>query len=134
MLALADATRVALQCIAGIAEEVPLPDRDIDVAFSAVYVNHMTTEKALPETAWVLRPGGRSATVEPWRAPLFRALPSFSIVQHGILGRYPMLAPEKFVAHFSLSTAWAVSSWDDQINSALKFRRFGGGVALLGRK
>jgi ubiquinone/menaquinone biosynthesis C-methylase UbiE/uncharacterized protein YbaR (Trm112 family) len=160
--ALADAARVQLQCVVGIAEEIPLANASFDVVYSGGCVHHMTTDRAFPEIARVLRPGGRFAAIEPWRAPLysigtricgkresnpfcrpltrarvapfFGAFPSATIVQHGALTRYPMLALEKFGARFSLATAWQIGRWDDRICGLLGLRRFGSGVALLAQK
>lgn len=60
-----------LRCVAGVAEELPFADASFDVAYSGGSVHHMVTHLALPECARVLRPGGRFAAVEPWRAPFY---------------------------------------------------------------
>ena len=160
--ALAQAVGVHIRCVIGIAEEIPLPTASADIAYSAGSLHHMTTNKAFPEIARVLRPGGRFAAVEPWRAPLYDvgtrlfgkreanafcrpltaerlrpladAFSSSRIVQHGTLTRYPMLALEKLGARFSLSTAWRVTKFDDFICLPLGLRRFGSGVAVLATK
>jgi ubiquinone/menaquinone biosynthesis C-methylase UbiE/uncharacterized protein YbaR (Trm112 family) len=152
--ALADACGVQLQCAVGIAEEIPLPDASFDVVYSGGCVHHMTTEKAFPEIARVLRPGGRFAALEPWRAPLyslgtlfcgkreanpccrpltharvaplFGAFPSATIVQHGTLTRYPMLALEKLGARFPVATAWQLGRWDDLVCSFFRIWQWRG--------
>jgi uncharacterized protein YbaR (Trm112 family) len=147
-------------CFIGIAEEIPLPDASVDGAFSGGCVHHMTTTLAFPEIARILRPGGRFAAVEPWRAPmyalgtwvfgkreanpfcrpltrervapLFNAFPHAQCVQHGTLTRYPMLGLEKLGARFALTTAWNVGRFDDRLCSLIPgMRRLGSGVALL---
>jgi SAM-dependent methyltransferase len=148
------------RCVVGIAEEIPLPATSLDIAFSGGCVHHMATELAFPEIARVLRPGGRFAAIEPWRAPLyslgtrifgkrepnpfcrpltrdrvaplFDAFPNAKYVQHGALTRYPMLAMQKLGARFSHETAWTVGRIDDRVCSCIPgLRRFGSGVALL---
>jgi len=150
-------------CFVGIAEEIPLPDASLDGAYSGGCVHHMTTAVAFPEIARILRPGGRFAAVEPWRAPmyalgtwvfgkrepnafcrpltpervapLFSAFPQARCVQHGALSRYPMLAMEKMGARFALTTAWNVGRLDDRLCSLIPgMRRLGSGVALLATK
>jgi len=150
-------------CAVAIAEEIPLPDESIDGAMSGGCVHHMTTALAFPEIARVLRPSGRFAAAEPWRAPmyalgtwvfgkreanpfcrpltrervapLFDAFPEARCVQHGTLTRYPMLAMEKLGAHFPLKTAWNVGRFDDRVCSLIPgMRRLGSGVALLATK
>ena len=150
-------------CFIGIAEEIPLPDASLDGAYSGGCVHHMTTAVAFPEIARVLRPGGRFAAVEPWRAPmyavgtwvfgkreanafcrpltrervapLFKAFQKAQCVQHGALSRYPMLAMEKLGARFALTTAWNVGRLDDRLCSLVPgMRRLGSGVALLAIK
>jgi uncharacterized protein YbaR (Trm112 family) len=150
-------------CFVGIAEEIPLPEASVDGAFSGGCVHHMTTALAFPEIARVLKPGGRFAAVEPWRAPMYalgtwvfgkreanpycrpltreRVAPLFDAfaqaqyVQHGALSRYPMLAMEKLGARFALTTAWNVGRLDDRLCSLIPgMRRLGSGVALLATK
>jgi uncharacterized protein YbaR (Trm112 family) len=150
-------------CFVGIAEEIPLPDASVDGAYSGGCVHHMTTALAFPEIARVLKPGGRFAAAEPWRAPmyalgtwvfgkreanpycrpltpervapLFGAFPQAQCVQHGALSRYPMLAMEKLGAHFALTTAWNIGRLDDRLCSRIPgMRRLGSGVALLATK
>lgn len=150
------------RCVVAVAEEIPLADESVDVAFSGGCVHHMSTEIAFPEIARVLRPGGRFAAIEPWRAPLYgigtrllgkrepnpfchpmtagRAAPLFGAFAkakcelHGTLSRYPMLGLQKFGVLTPLDTAWRIGRADDRICSLLGLRRFGSGVALLGTK
>jgi SAM-dependent methyltransferase/uncharacterized protein YbaR (Trm112 family) len=150
-------------CFVGVAEEIPLPEATVDGAFSGGCVHHMTTARAFPEIARILRPGGRFAAIEPWRAPcyalgtalfgkreanpfcrpltrervapLFDAFSHAKYVQHGTLSRYPMLALEKLGAHFPLSAAWNVGRLDDWLCSLVPgLRGLGSGVAVLATK
>jgi ubiquinone/menaquinone biosynthesis C-methylase UbiE/uncharacterized protein YbaR (Trm112 family) len=151
------------ECFVAIAEEIPLPDESIDGAYAGGCVHHMTTALAFPEIARILKPGGRFAAVEPWRAPLyalgtwvfgkreanpycrpltrervapmFDSFPKAQYIQHGALSRYPMLAMEKLGAHFSHGRAWNVGRLDDRLCSLIPgMRRLGSGVALLATK
>ena len=65
------------RCLIAVAEEIPLADSSVDVAFSAGCVHHMRTEIAFPEIARVLRSGGQFTAVEPWRAPFSMSGPDF---------------------------------------------------------
>ena len=63
------------------AEEIPLPDRSVDVVVAAHAFHWFDHEQALPEIARVLRPGGRLAlawntrdTRIPWVRKLWRIL------------------------------------------------------------
>ena len=145
-----------------VAEEIPLADESIDVAFSGGCVHHMRTEIAFPEIARVLRRGGRFAALEPWRAPFYgvgtkllgkreanpfchpltraRVAPLFDAFRnaryelHGTLTRYPMIGLQKFGVMTPSHIAWNVGRADDWVCSLLGLRRFGSGVALLGTK
>lgn len=151
-----------LRCVVAVAEEIPLADESIDVAFSGGCVHHMRTEVAFPEIARVLRSGGRFAAIEPWRAPLYgigtrllgkrepnafcrplnqaRVAPLFSAFPearcelHGTFTRYAMLGLQKFGVRTPLRRAWHVGRTDDRVCSMLGLRRFGSGVALLASK
>lgn len=63
------------------AEKLPVPDRSVDVVVCAQAFDHVDHERALPEIARVLRPGGRLALVWnqtdlgiPWARRLTRLL------------------------------------------------------------
>lgn len=150
------------RCLVAVAEEIPLADSSVDVAFSGGCVHHMRTETAFPEIARVLRPGGRFAAIEPWRAPLYgigtrllgkreanpfcrpmtaaRVAPLFAAFGqarynlHGTLTRYPMIGLEKFGLVTPVGSAWWIGRADDALCSLLRLRRFGSGVALLATK
>jgi SAM-dependent methyltransferase len=150
------------RCLIGVAEEIPLANSSVDVAFSGGCVHHMRTEIAFPEIARVLRAGGRFAAMEPWRAPFYgvgtrllgkreanpfcrpmtaaRAAPLFAAFHnarcelHGTLTRYPMLGLQKFGVITPIDRAWQIGRFDDRLCSLLGLRRFGSGVALLATK
>lgn len=150
------------RCLVAVAEEIPLASEYVDAAFSGGCVHHMRTEVAFPEIARVLRPGGRFAAIEPWRAPLYgvgtrllgkrepnafcrpitraRVAPLFAAFRearyelHGTFTRYAMLGLQKFGVFTPLRRAWWVGRTDDRVCSVLGLRRFGSGVALLATK
>lgn len=150
------------RCLIAVAEEIPLADSSVDVAFSAGCVHHMRTEIAFPEIARVLRSGGQFTAIEPWRAPFYdvgtrllgkreanpfchpltatRVAPLFGAFKkaryelHGTLTRYAMLGLQKFGLNMPLGPAWALGRADDALCSLLALRRFGSGVALLATK
>lgn len=70
---LAKAVGVAdkFQAVVGIAEELPFPDSSFDRIISAGCIHHTVTERAFPEARRTLKPGGRFAASEPWRAPMY---------------------------------------------------------------
>lgn len=148
-----------LRCVAGIAEEMPFADESFDAIYSPSSVHHMVTALAFPECRRTLRPGGRFASPEIWRAPLygvgtkvfgkrdpgsscqpltpvaidplFAAFEEASVVHHGTLLRYPLIALRKLGLRLRLSTVWRLLRLDDAISSALLLRRFGSSVAVL---
>lgn len=150
------------RCVIAVAEEIPLADASLDVAFSGGCVHHMRTEIAFPEIARVLRPGGRFAAIEPWRAPFYgigtkllgkreanpfcrpitaaRVAPLFDAFRrahyelHGTLTRYPMLGLQRFGVFTPRDRAWRIGRTDDRLCALLGLRRFGSGVALLATK
>jgi SAM-dependent methyltransferase len=148
-----------LRCVAGIAEEMPFADESFDAIYSPSSVHHMVTALAFPECRRTLRPGGRFASPEIWRAPLygvgtkvfgkrdpgsscqpltqaaiaplFAAFEEATVVHHGTLLRYPLIALRKLGLRLRLSTVWRLLRLDDAISSALFLRRFGSSVAVL---
>jgi SAM-dependent methyltransferase/uncharacterized protein YbaR (Trm112 family) len=149
-----------LRLVVAVGEELPFADASFDAIFSGGSVHHTETALALPECARVLRSGGRFAAIDPWRAPLYafgtrvlgkrevdvhcrpltpaRVAPIFDafepahVVQHGTFTRYPMIALGKFGVIPSLRLLRRVAQFDDTLASALRLRRFGSSVALLG--
>jgi len=151
-----------LHTVAGIAEEIPLRDETVDVIWAGGCVHHMVTELALPEVARILRPGGKFASIEPWRAPLYgigtkilgkrepdvhcrpmtaaRVEPLFAafddarVVHHGSLTRYALIALERLGHSVKISTAWKINAIDDFVCSFVPpLRRMGSSIALLGK-
>lgn len=149
-----------LRLVVAVAEELPFADASFDAIFSGGSVHHTETALAFPECARVLRPGGRFAAIDPWRAPLYRlgtrlfgkrevdvfcrpltaarVAPIFDtfdqarVVQHGTFARYPMIALGKLGIMPSTRFLHAVAKVDDKVASFLRLRRFGSSVALLG--
>lgn len=152
-----------LRYVVAVAEELPLQADSIDVIYSGGCMHHMTTEVAVPEAARVLKPGGRFAATDPWRAPLYavgtkllgkrepdvfcrpltreRVAPvsetfrASQIVQHGTLTRYPLLALNKFGVPASLQVVWYLNALDDMVCSLVPgLRDMGSSVVCLGTK
>jgi hypothetical protein len=158
---LAEACGVAerLRCVAGVAEELPFARESFDRVYSGGCVHHMVTEVAFRQIARVLRPSGRFAAIDPWRAPLYglgtrlfgkrepvhcrpltaarvapaaRAFARSQIRQHGTLTRYLLLALQKAGVQTSLSAVWTITRTDDAICSLIPgLRRYGSSVAVL---
>jgi ubiquinone/menaquinone biosynthesis C-methylase UbiE/uncharacterized protein YbaR (Trm112 family) len=152
-----------LRTVVAVAEELPLADNLFDIVYSGGCVHHMTTELALPEAARVLKPGGRFAAVDPWRAPLYaigtkvfgkqdpnvfcrplteaRVTPLFSsfasarTIQHGSLTRYPAIALGKLGIRMPGSMWWWMTKCDDAVCSLIPgMRRLGSCVTLCAIK
>jgi SAM-dependent methyltransferase/uncharacterized protein YbaR (Trm112 family) len=151
-----------LRCVGGVAEELPIADATFDGIYSGGCVHHTITERALPEAARVLRPGGRFAAVDPWRtliygvgtaifgkreagvscrpltgariAPLFKAFDRARAVRHGALTRYPLIVLGKVGRPVPLDAAWEIFRVDDAISNALHLTGLASSVALLAER
>jgi len=153
----------SLRCIVGIAEEIPIADCQVDVCHVGGCVHHMRTEVAFMEIARILKPGGKFAAIEPWRAPgyawgtkifgkrepnafcspldkgrvspIYRAFSHAEYVQHGSLTRYPSIVAQKAGIVLSVPQAAWVADVDDTLCNCIPFaRKLGSGVALLATK
>ncbi len=150
------------RAVVGIAEELPLRSEIFDGIFAGGCLHHMVTDAALPEAARVLRPGGKFAAAEPWRAPLYsigtkilgkredaycrpltndrvsplkHSFSSFELIGHGTVTRYPFLALEKFGFSISKSIPWHIGRIDDALCSLIPgARRMGSSVTVLATK
>jgi len=153
---------VDIQCRIGVAEAMPFEPDFFDAIYSGGCAHHFQTEKAFPEIARVLAPGGRFAAEDPWRAPLYRwgirvfgkreeqvhcrpldrkrlaplgdSFPAFRVVQHGTFTRYPMLALEKLGLATPGWLAWKLTELDDALSSLLGLRAYGSSVAIMAEK
>ncbi len=153
---------VAVSCKLGTAEDIPFGDHSFDVVYSSGCAHHFRTEDAFPEISRVLRPGGRFAAVEPWRAPFYslgtkifgkretevhcRPLTTerlgnlsenfrfHDVRQHATLSRYPMIALRKLGFLTPLPVAWWLFRADDWLCSLLGLRVYGSCAAVLAEK
>ncbi len=153
---------VEVSCKLGTAETIPFGDHSFDVVYSSGCAHHFRTAEAFPEISRVLRPGGRFAAIEPWRAPLYsmgtkifgkretevhcrpltrervrnlcESFRSYDVRQHGTLSRYPMIALCKLGFLTPLALAWWLFSADDWLCSLLRLRAYGSCVAVLAEK
>ncbi|MFL5542394.1 MAG: methyltransferase domain-containing protein [Longimicrobiaceae bacterium] len=150
-----------LHAVMAVAEQLPFPPGFFDGIYSGGCVHHMVTDLAFPEAARVLRPGGRFAAIEPWRAPLYTigtrifgkreanaycrpltpervaplrgAFPRWSLERHGALTRYSLLALNKLGVPLTLGAVWSINRVDDAIASRVPgLRDMGSSVAILG--
>lgn len=153
----------AYRCVAGIAEEMPFADQTFDAIYSESCVHHMVTNLASVECRRILRPGGRFAAVEPWRAPFYglgikifgkrekgvhcrpmtmeRAEPlcdAFddpTVVHHGALTRYPLLALAQKGYELRPPGVFHITRVDDTLCSLVRpLRRMGSSTAILGTR
>lgn len=152
-----------LHCVSAIGEELPFAGECFDAVFCPGSLHHMDTTAAAPELARVLRPGGRFAAVEPWRAPgygagtrlfgktepgvncevftatrlqpVFAHFPGLRVEHHGALTRYPLVALQKAGLRPGRAAAWAIARADDAICRLLPpLQALGSSVALLGAR
>ncbi|WP_354225981.1 methyltransferase domain-containing protein [Bradyrhizobium sp. F1.4.3] len=154
---------VSLRCIIGIGEELPLADQYADVCFVGGCVHHMRTDIAMPEIARILKPGGKFAAIEPWKAPgytigtaifgkreanpfcspiteqrvkpFFASFKSADCIHHGSFTRYPSIVAQKAGLMLSVPKAEWVTRIDDAICDCIPFaRKMGSAIALLATK
>ena len=154
-LGVADRLRVA----AGVAEELPVLDRVFDRIWGKS-MHHMVDSVVYRQCARALKPGGRFAAVEPWRAalhevgtkvlgkrergvhcrpmtydrvePFKAAFVETRVVRHGPVLRYPLIALEKFGLGLSVGTTWRLGRIDDRLGGILPLRNPGSCATLLG--
>jgi len=152
-----------LRCVVAVAEELPLKNASFDIVFSGGSLHHTTTEKAIPEVNRILKEGGKFAATDPWRAPLYsigttifgkrepdvhcrplteegvrpvrKTFSDSSVIQHGTITRYPLLALNKIGLSVSQDIVWRLNNMDDKVCSFIPgFREMGSSVACLGSK
>lgn len=147
--------------VSAVGEQMPFPDAFFDGIYSGGCVHHMVTEEAMPEMARVLKPGGRFAAVEPWRAPFYdlgitifgkreeevhcipldpgrcapfaRSFAAASMLRHGVIARYPLIALEKVGVKLKPKTISGINHLDERLALLVPpLRRLGGSVSMLG--
>lgn len=162
-LANAELLGLPLRCVVGIGEELPFDDEYADVCFVGGCIHHMRTEIAFKEIARILRPGGKFAAIEPWKAPGYtlgtkifgkreanpfcspmtaervRPLKGFfssvNVIHHGALTRYPTIVAQKAGLRLSLPRAEWITRLDDAVCDCIPgARNFGSGLCLLATK
>ncbi len=149
-----------LHCVAAVGEELPFVSASFDGIFCPGSLHHMQVELAAKAFARVLRPGGRVAACEPWRAPgyrmgtrvfgkvepdvhcevftarrlrpFLRTFPGARVEHHGTLTRYPLVALGKVGWRPPRPLSWWLSRADDAICGRLpRLQRQGSSLALL---
>jgi SAM-dependent methyltransferase len=150
-----------LTCVVALGEELPFATGSFDAILSGGCLHHMQTERAIPECARILSADGRFAAWDPWRSPLYgigtrvfgkrevevnckpitadRARPlqeafdTATVVHHGALTRYFLIALGKLRIQLNEPTVSFITKIDDVISAWLPgLRRTGSSVALLG--
>ena len=150
-----------LHCVVAVGEELPFARGSFDAIVSGGCLHHMRTERAIPECARVLSARGRFAAWDPWRSPFYgigtrvfrkrevevncqpinaaRAQPlqeafdTATVVHHGALTRYFLIALGKMRIHLNEPTVSSITHIDDFVSAWLPgLRRTGSSVALLG--
>lgn len=71
MLANAVGVGDCLNCVVGVAEELPFNSGFFDIIYVGGCLHHLVTSLALFESERVLCSGGRFTAVEPWKTPLY---------------------------------------------------------------
>lgn len=145
--------------VVGIAEELPFRDSTFNRIYSGGCIHHTVTERAFPEIKRVLRPEGKFAAIEPWRAPMYRIgirvfgkqerdvnckpldmdrllplLRTFenpTVTHHGTFTRYFLIALGKLGVRAQMETIDRITRIDDKIASKISLRKYGSSVALL---
>lgn len=149
-----------LHTVVAVAEQLPFASGLFDGIYSGGCVHHMDTALAFPEAARVLRPGGRFAAIEPWRAPLYTlgtrvfgkreanaycrpltpervaplggAFARWRLGRHGALTRYPLLVLNKLGVPLPRGAVWAINRVDDGIAGLIPgLRGMGSSIAIL---
>jgi len=147
------------RAIVGIAEEIPLRDSHFDRVYSGGCIHHTITERAFPEIRRVLKPHGKFAAIEPWRAPMYRAgiklfgkrergvncrpmemgrarelfriFDNAMVSHHGTFTRYPLIALGKLGVRPGSQIIGRITRFDDSLASKASLRKYGSSVALL---
>ena len=158
-LAAAFGVKDRFRSVVGIAEEIPFNDSSFDRVFSGSCIHHTMTEYAFPEIRRVLKPGGRFAAIEPWRAPmyragirvfgkrergvncrpmqwervlsLFRTFNNATVTHHGTFTRYPLIALGKLGVCPRSQLIDRITRFDDKLASKFSLRKYGSSVALM---
>jgi SAM-dependent methyltransferase len=158
-LAVAFGVKDRFRSVVGIAEEIPFRDSGFDRVYSGGCIHHTITERVFPEIRRVLKPGGKFAAIEPWRAPMYRAGIKFfgkqergvncrpmelervlslfqtfdnaTMTHHGTFTRYPLIALGKLGLRLRFHTIDRITQFDDNVASKYSLRKYGSSVALL---
>lgn len=154
------ADRVGL--VLGLGEELPLATDAIDVVFSPASLHHMHTEMAMPEVSRVLAIGGRFASVDPYRSPLYgpgvaifgktdpgvrcrpldaerlqpvSAFDRGDLLWRGTSARYLMMALSRLGRLPSAERCYRLARREDRLATRVRvLRRFASVVVVLGTK
>ncbi len=150
-----------LTCVVAVGEKLPFARGSFDAIVSGGCLHHMQTERAIPECARVLSARGRFAAWDPWRSPLYgigtrvfgkreievncqpitaaraeplqEAFDTATVIHHGALTRYFLIALGKMRIDLNEATVSSITRIDDFVSALVPgLRRTGSSVALLG--
>jgi len=161
-LALAERCGVGgrLQAVVATAEQPGLAAGMFDAIYSPGSMHHTELPRALAALIALLRPGGRFASVDPWRAPGYalgtkllgkrerevgcrplsgerlaparRQFPRIAVHQHGALTRYALIALGKAGVNMPRDAVLRITSLDDRLSEPIPgLRGMGSSVCLL---
>ncbi len=151
------------RCVLGVAEELPFRPESFDVIHTQGCFHHMVVHLAVEGIERALKPNGKFAASEPWRAPLYKIgttifgkreedvhckpltmkrLKAFretfsrtEMIHHGAITRYPLLALMKLGLNSNLSLVWKLNRLDDRICSCIPgARKMGSSISCLAVK
>lgn len=133
----------SLTAVGGVAERLPVADGAIDRVYSGSSIHHTVTSQSFGELRRVLRPGGRAASVDVWKAPLhgvgtrvfgkrggnrfcrpldpnrlkplYAAFPDADVAFHGALARYPLVLLVRAGVFPTPRLAWTLAAAEDRL-------------------
>lgn len=143
--------------LGGIAEELPVGTGSIDLLYSGSSLHHCETPDAFPEIRRVLASGGRFASVDVWRAPLYdlgtkvfgrahdnahcrpfdphrvaparATFPELQVSWHGAVTRYPLAVLQRAGIKPSAGASWRLARYEDRM--VKRFDRLGKHASIV---
>lgn len=148
--------------VGGVAEELPIRGGVIDRVYSGSSLHHTLTEQSFPEIARVLAAGGRTASVDVWKArlhhigtsmfgkahgnttcrpfdpdriaPAHRHLQAVEVSFHGTSLRYPLAVGERLGLRPSPELSCRLASFEDRLALGRATQSLASLVCITGMK